>query len=66
MKRFRTDGGGEYTFRKFTAYLELKGIIEETTTAYTAWYNGVVDRANHMILERGQCMQDDAGLSKKY
>jgi len=35
VKRFRTDGGGEYTSKKFAEYLKLEGIIKKTTTPYT-------------------------------
>ena len=45
VKRFRTDGGGEYTSKKFAEYLKSEGIIKETTTPYSPQSNGVVERA---------------------
>jgi hypothetical protein len=66
VKRFRTDGGGEYTSMKFVEYLKSEGILKETTTPYTPQSDGVVERTNRTIMERIQCMLDDAGLSKKY
>jgi hypothetical protein len=66
VKRFRTDGGGEYTSKKFAEYLKSEGILQETTALYTPQSNGVVERANGTIMERVRCMMDDAGLSKKY
>jgi hypothetical protein len=66
VKRFPTDGGGEYTYKKFTEYLKSEGTLQETTTPYTLLSNGVVERANRMIMERVRCMLDDAGLSKEY
>jgi len=66
VKRFRTDGGGEYTSKKFPQYLKSEGILKETTTPYTPQSNGVVKWANRTIMERVRCMLDDAGLSKKY
>jgi len=66
VKRFRTDGGGEYTSKKFAEYLKSEGILKETTTPYTPQSNGVVERAHRTIMERVRCMLDDAGLSKKY
>jgi len=66
VKRFRTDGGGEYTSKNFVEYLKSEGILKETTTPYTPQSNGVVERANRTIMERVRCMLDDAGLSKKY
>jgi len=66
VKRFRTDGGGEYTSKKFAEYLTSDGIMKEMTTPYSPQFNGVVERANRTIMERVRCMLDDAGLSKKY
>jgi hypothetical protein len=66
VKRFRTDGGGEYTSKKFAEYPKSEGILKETTMPYTPQPNGVVERANRTIRERVRCMLDDAGLSKKY
>jgi len=66
VKRFRTDGGGEYTSKKFAEYLQSEGILKETTTPYSPQSNGVVEWANSTIMERVQCMLDDAGLSKMY
>jgi hypothetical protein len=66
VKRFRTDGGGEYTSKKFTKYLKSECIIKETTTPYSPQSNGVIELANHMIMERVRCMLDDTGLSKNH
>jgi hypothetical protein len=52
VKRFRTDGGGEYTSKKFAEYRKSEGILKETTTPYTPLSNGVVDGANRTIMER--------------
>jgi hypothetical protein len=46
VKRFRTDGGGEYTSKKLTEYLKSEGILKETTTPFTPQSNGVVELAN--------------------
>jgi transposase InsO family protein len=66
VKRFRTDGSGEYTSKKFAEYLTSEGILKETTTPYTPLSNGVIERANRTIMERVRCMLDDAELSKKH
>jgi transposase InsO family protein len=66
VKRFRTDGGGEYTSKKFAEYLKSEGILKEMTMPYTHQSNGVVEWANCTIMERVRCMLDNAGLSKKY
>jgi hypothetical protein len=66
VKRFCTDGGGEYTSKKFAEYLKSEGILKETTTPYSPQSNGVVERANRTIMERVRCILDDAGILKKY
>jgi len=66
VKRFRTDGGGEYTSKKFTQYLKSDGILKETTMPYSPQSNGVVERANLTIMQSVRCMLDDAGHSKQY
>jgi len=66
VKRFHTDGGSEYTSKKVAEYLKSEGKIKETTTPYSSQCNGVVERANCMLLEHILCMLDDAGLSKMY
>jgi transposase InsO family protein len=50
VKRFRTDGGGEYTSKKFAEYLKSEGIRKETTTPYSPQSQGVVERANRTIM----------------
>jgi hypothetical protein len=49
VKRFRTDGGGEYTSKIFAEYLKSEGIIKETTTPNPPQSNGVVERTNRVI-----------------
>jgi transposase InsO family protein len=66
VMRFRTDGGGEYTSKKFAEYLKSEGILKEATTPYTPQSNGVVERVNRTMMERVRCILDHAGLSKTY
>ena len=66
VKRFRTNGGGEYTSKTFAEYLKAEGILKETPTPYTLQSNGVVKRVHRLIMDRVRCMLDDAGLSMKY
>jgi len=63
VKRFRTDGGGEYTSKKLAEYLISEGILKETTTPYTPQSNVVIERVNCTIVERIRCMLEDAGHS---
>jgi hypothetical protein len=66
VKGLHTDGGSEYTSKKFAEYLKSEGICKETTTPYTSQSNGAVEWANRTIIERVRCMMDDGGLWKKY
>jgi transposase InsO family protein len=66
VKRFRTDGGGEFTSKRFIQHLRNHGIWKETTTPYSPQSNGVVKRANRTILERVRSMLEDTRLSKRY
>jgi hypothetical protein len=66
VKRFRTDGGGEYTSKKFIEYLQSEGILQETTTPYTPQSNRVVKLVNRTIMERVQSMLHHAGISQMY
>jgi len=65
VKQFRTDGGNEYTFKKFREYLKSERILKEMTTPYIPQFNGVVKRAHHTIMEHVRCMLDNAKLSKQ-
>jgi len=65
VKRFRTDGGHEYTTKKFAEYRKSEGILKETTTPDTPQCNGVLERAIRTIMERVRCMIHDARPSKK-
>jgi hypothetical protein len=66
VKKFHADGGSEYTPKKFAEYLTSEGIINVTTTPYTAQSNEVGKRANCTIMERARCMLDDAGYLKTF
>jgi hypothetical protein len=66
VKRFRKDGGGEYTSKKFAEYLQSEGILQEMTTPYTPQSNRVIKLVNRTIMERVQSMLDHAGLSQMY
>ena len=63
IKRFRSDGGGEYTSGEFNNLLEEAGIIREQTAPYTPEQNGVAERANRTIIGRAKAMLFAAGLA---
>jgi hypothetical protein len=66
VKRYCTDGGGEYTSKKFGEYQTSEGILKETTTPYTPQSNGVVEWVYRAMMEHVRCILNNVGLSKKY
>lgn len=56
LKRFRTDGGGEYVGHEFRDFLREKGIVHEKSTAYTPQQNGVAERFNKVIVSMFHAM----------
>jgi uroporphyrinogen-III synthase len=43
VKRLHTDGGSEFTLKKFAEYLQSEGILVETTVLYISQSNGEVE-----------------------
>ena len=64
LKCLMFDNGGEYTSREFETYYTKKGIRHEKTVPSTPQLNGVVERMNHIAIERVRCMPKTAKLSK--
>ena len=51
LKKFRTDGGGEFISNEFDDFCKGKGINRQLTTAHTPQQNGVAKRRNQTIME---------------
>ena len=64
IKRFRTDGGGEYE-KWMGKHLKSSGIIHETTAPYSPDQNGVAERVNRTIIERVKAIIAEAKLDKR-
>ena len=58
----RTDNGGEYISNALADYLDGKGVIHQTTMAYTPQQNGVAERLNRTLMEKTRAMLSDANL----
>lgn len=63
LKCVRTDGGGEFCNKLWDAYCKESGIIHMITSAYSSQSNGVVEHANHTIIECVRVLLHDSGLS---
>ena len=66
LKTLRSDNGGEYTSRKFEAYLKSEGIRHECTVPKTPEQNGVAERMNRTLIESSRSMLLDARLPQKF
>ena len=66
IKKFRTDGGGEYLNTKTRAYLDEAGIVKVTTPPYTPGQNGIAERANRTLMESARCMLIDSGVGNEF
>lgn len=59
---FRTDRGGEFVSKEFTAYCEDRGIVRHFTAPYTPQQNGVVERRNRTVVEMARSFLKHANL----
>ena len=66
LKTLRSDNGGEYTSKKFEAYLKSEGIRHERTIPKTPQQNGVAERFNRTLVESSRSMLLDAELPQKF
>jgi hypothetical protein len=65
VKHFRTDGGGEFYSKEFSAFCNEKGIIQEKTNPDTPQQNGITECKNQMLNNKACSMLAAAGLSPK-
>ncbi|CAH9144261.1 unnamed protein product [Cuscuta epithymum] len=66
LKCLRSDNGGEYTSREFSAYCAAYGIRHEKTVPRTPQHNGVAERINRTIMEKVRYMLSMAKLPKPF
>lgn len=66
IKILHTDNGLEYCSKEFENYLKQYGIIHQKTNSYTPEQNGVCERANRTVVEKGKCLLYDAKLGKRF
>ncbi len=66
LKTLHSDNGGEYTSKKFEAYLKSEGIRHECTIPKTPEQNGVAEKLNRTLVESSRSMLLDAKLPHKF
>ena len=62
MQVFRTDGGGEFTSKKFQEYLTQQGICHEVTAPYSPEQNGFCERDNRTVMESVRSVLHTSGF----
>ncbi|CAI7750291.1 unnamed protein product [Closterium sp. NIES-54] len=66
VKRFRSDGGGEYTARELGDWLKGRGTTHEFSTPYTPQQNGPAKRLNRTLMESEQSLLSHAHAEKHW
>lgn len=66
IKKFRTDGGGEYVSKDFRSYLSDAGILHDPGLPHSPQLNGVAERTNRTISNHVRCSLSSSGLPKTY
>ena len=62
----RSDNGGEYVNHALAQWFTSKGIVHQTTTAYTPQQNGAAERLNRTLLSKARAMLAEAKLPPEY
>ena len=65
LKKFRSDGGGEYVSSRFIEFCSSRGIEKQITVPYTPQQNGVAERMNRTLMEMARSMIYHANCSQK-
>lgn len=66
ISRFRCDNGREYISKEIKNFFEKKSIQFEFTIRYTPQQNGVTERMNRTIIEKGRYIILNARLGKPF
>jgi len=66
IKVLRSDNGGEFVSNKFDTFLAECGIQRQTSAPYSPQQNGVVERANRIIMECARNMILAQGLEFEF
>ena len=62
IKALRTDNGGELCRKEFEEFC----IARQKTTPYTPQQNGVAERMNRTLMEKGRSMLSGTGLGQEF
>ncbi|XP_071713646.1 uncharacterized protein [Rutidosis leptorrhynchoides] len=62
IKVFRSDNGTKFVNQKFLNFTNSKGIVHQTTCAYTPQQNGIVERKHRHLLNVARALMFQGGL----
>ncbi|KAJ0519517.1 putative RNA-directed DNA polymerase [Helianthus annuus] len=62
IKIFRSDNGTEFVNSKMESFCKSKGILQQTTCAYTPQQNGVVERKHRHLLNLSRSLLFQSGV----
>ena len=62
VKRFMSDGGGEFCNAEFDKYLLDKGIVREKSAPHSPQSNGFAEAENRILMEKARSMLLSSGL----
>lgn len=66
IKKFRSDNGGEFCCEAFENLFKKFGIVHQKTNPYTPQQNGLSERMNRTLVEKGRCLLFEANLDKTF
>jgi len=66
LKRFHSDGGGEYASDVLVNYFKQRGTFVTATTAHTPQRNGMSERMNRTLFDKSRTMLAHADLPATY
>ncbi|GKA14853.1 putative RNA-directed DNA polymerase, partial [Tanacetum coccineum] len=66
VKIFRSDNGTEFLNQTFNKFCNDKGIVHQTSCAYTPQQNGVVERKHRHLLNVARCLMFQGGIPLRF
>lgn len=66
IERIRTDNGKEYSSTEFQVFCKSKGIKIQYTCPRNPEQNGIAERYNRTVMEKGRCLIFDSTLGKEF
>ena len=62
LKCLRSDNGGEFLFGKFTDWLSLRGVVQQTTSSYSPQSKCIDERMDMTLQDKARTMMLESGL----